>query len=359
MTSSRSVRFSGLAFTLVLAALIASSQAPKHTLFVWDNYVVSPDSLEYLRPFSLTSLTPPIYHWFVRVAGGRHLEAPETPLALYLTGVPFRQRLEDPYFRVVAAQKVLYMSAVLLLALSLGRATSPVVALNIVLFLVLAGLLCQSTEALVTEPVAQTWTVLLCVAFLRFLSKPTSAWLLSAGLLCVLAYLTRPAAAYAVLVPLWMCWHVRATWREHLVPSLVVLGLVGSSVAFEANRARAGEDVVTISNSARRYNRFIHAIQLMEDGDIQAIEEGRSRAFARKALARRRGVPGADVRPDLAVSSVIRPLLIEEEIGRTQVDGQPDLSLEAQQFFESIAGPVLAGKRLESVALWLRTLGGW
>ena len=59
------------------------------------------------------------------------------------------------------------------------------------------------------------------------------------------------------------------------------------------------------------------------------------------------------------MSSVIRPLLIEEEIGRTQVDGQPDLSLEAQQLFESIAGPVLAGKRLESVALWLRTLGGW
>ena len=58
---------------------------------------------------------------------------------------------------------------------------------------------------------AQTRTALLCVAFLRFLTKPGNGWLLSAGLLCVLAYLTRPAAAYAVLVPLWMCWHVRTT----------------------------------------------------------------------------------------------------------------------------------------------------
>ena len=39
-------------------------------------------------------------------------------------------------------------------------------------------------------------------------------------------------------------------------------------------------------------------------------------------------------------------------------DGHRNLTPEAQQLFEFIVGPVLAGKRLESVVLRMRALGG-
>ena len=90
---------------LVLVFFVDSLCFDKPSISNWSEYSMKPDSIEYASKFKRTSLTPPIYHWFIHVAtwGDSYIKGKEIGHHS-LKEKSFSERILNPFYRVVFQQ---------------------------------------------------------------------------------------------------------------------------------------------------------------------------------------------------------------------------------------------------------------
>lgn len=316
---------------------------------VWSAFCVQPDSSSYYFPYAVGSTRQPLYPWFIELATAR---AGFNPPEYLKTTAPGQVRTDpaDPLFRVVRIQIVLLMAAAVIACVAMMRwlgSTLPAlafVALNDQQFLSAVEL-----NTVLTEPLVQTFLMLLVAAYATFFLR--MRWLplmLGAGA-AGLAYLTRQAALYqVVLVGVMMLSALFVDWRRWWRPCAAALALFVAIAAVPDIYALAKTGDLGRQQESLQYQyRIAHALQYARPDDLALMPDDESRAWLGDAIRRR----------DIAHRTIAEQYR-DDEFGRMIYDIAANLyevatpvgdraPAKSPQFFMKVATPILQRHWLE------------
>jgi hypothetical protein len=255
---------------------------------VWTMYCVAPDSASYYTGYTVGSTRQPLYPWFIAAVTSGTGFNPRQFLETVRAGEP---RFDgDPLFRVVRAQVLLLLAASVLACAAFMRLLGST--LPAVIFLWLYDMQFFSAGELnfiLTEPLVQTFQLVLVAAFAICLWQLRGGWILVAGAAAGLAYLTRQASAYSSMLLAFVIvvalLRDRRRWWKVCAAALVLFAAIASIPDVYA-LVKTGSLGKQQQNLQYQY-RIAHAMQYATPEDLALMPDDDSRAWLREAMIRR------------------------------------------------------------------------
>ena len=175
----------------------------------WNHIFMQPDSRSYIRNAGFRA---PLYPWFIDLMTlGQDLRTPGSfyhgPIGQLITNGE-----NSPLIWPVRMQKVILYAAFVTVLWASSRLTGPFtsVVLGIVIFS--GDFLSEEQSQLMAEPLTQAFVLFSLATYCQFVLDKQPKYLLILGTLFGLAFLTRPAAGYLILLPVvagvqYLYWH--------------------------------------------------------------------------------------------------------------------------------------------------------
>lgn len=256
---------------------------------VWDLFCIAPDSSSYYFGYSPGSTRQPLYPWFIgALTSGTGFHPPT-----YIKTVDFgkiRQAPNDPLFRVVRAQIVLLLVALVIACAALMwmlNSTLPAVA--VVSVYDQQFMSANEINMILTEAFVQFFVVLSVATFVAFFRRKHPAVLLLAATFCGLAYLGRQAAIYsalmlAVMILMGVVADARRWWKWSTAAIVVFVALCAVPDVY--TYVKTGEFSKQQAHLQYQY-RIAHAMQYARPEDVDLMPDEESRVWLADAVVRR------------------------------------------------------------------------
>ena len=253
----------------------------------WNYLYVYADSGSYMQKYSFKSLRPPLYPLFIQLVtigtGFDH------DYSNYSISVPITDKDDsDPLMKVVRAQKVFLLLSSMIACYSLMLFMGPVLPPMLFLWLYDYNFFTQQLSGILSETLTQCWLFLVIAVFILFLKKKWKFCLPLVGVSCAMLYLTRPAAAYGIVILaatiLWALW---SNWRKYWRWSLIALVLSGGLALTPSFVIFFRTGHFTISNYAY-IGKSGFAIEVAEPEDVSIMPDENSKQFLIKALNKKK-----------------------------------------------------------------------
>jgi hypothetical protein len=274
-----------MAISYYLLTVVAVGRTESDGVSSWNSYFVDPDSGSYVEKYSpATSSRPPVVPLFV------DLVTAGTGFKHDLTGYNSNTAQSDltiPLLRVVRAQKILLLAASLLASYSLMGLMGPSFSALLFLGLYDLGFYTHEINHVLSEPLAQTWLLLLLAVFFAFVRERRKWLLILAGILCAALFLTRPAGAFGILFLLAMILlAVGSDWKRYSLPAVLSVALMGGLAAMPGflYYLKCGYFVITPHGSAK----VAFALQVAKPEDVSLMPDEQCRRFLREALEKKK-----------------------------------------------------------------------
>jgi hypothetical protein len=175
----------------------------------WNHIFMQPDSRSYIRNDGYRA---PLYPWFIDLLTlGHDLRAPSSfyhgPIGQLITNGE-----DSPLIWPVRMQKVLLYAAFVTVLWASSRWTGPFMSVVLGLVILFGDFLSEEQSHLLTEPLTQAFVLFSLAAYCQFVLDKQAKYLLILGMLFGLAFLTRPAAGYLILLSVvagvqYLYWH--------------------------------------------------------------------------------------------------------------------------------------------------------
>lgn len=179
----------------------------------WNHFIVTPDSSDYVKPWSPESIRSPGYPLFTGLVNGFdfYLEP-----SIYPQNVPIRAVDADSYFiNIIRAQSLFLVIAFSTLTVVLMWCGFPILGPIFVGVFWLRGYQTPYVNHILAECLTESFLLLATAFFILLIKKKSMSWIFGVTVFSTLAFLTKPNAAYiGVLMALGIACCLYFDWRR-------------------------------------------------------------------------------------------------------------------------------------------------
>jgi hypothetical protein len=310
---------------------------------VWDVFCVAPDSASYYFGYTTGSVRQPLYPWFIDLmTAGTGFNPAE--YVKHATPAAPRDTPGDPLFRVVRAQIVLLLAAALVSCAALmWMLRSPLPALAFVAMYDRQFFSAVELNVVLTEPLVQTFLCLVLAAFAAFFVRMRPAFLIAASASSSLAYLTRQASAYTVLlVAVLALMALVDDWRRwwRWVGASAAVWVVIAAVPDAYGLIKTG-DLSSQQVHLQYQYRIAHALQYARPADLALMPDDESRRWLADAMVRRdQRHQAVDLQYQDEFSRMVFYIAANLYEVATPIEGFPG-EIKSPEFYMKVATPIL------------------
>ena len=175
----------------------------------WNHIFMQPDSRSYIRNAGYRA---PLYPWFIDLLTlGQDLRTPGSfyhgPIGQLITNGE-----DSPLIWPVRMQKVILYAAFVTVLWASSRWTGPFMSVLLGIVILSGDFLSEEESQLMAEPLTQAFVLFSLATYCQFVLDKQPKYLLILGMLFGLAFLTRPAVGYLILLPVvagvqYLYWH--------------------------------------------------------------------------------------------------------------------------------------------------------
>jgi hypothetical protein len=241
---------------------------------VWDVFSMSPDGPSYYHGYASRG---PGYPWFIRLIAGTYDPSfidNMTPIGSWI------ENEDHPLFNVSRAQIAALLTAGIVLCFTMMKILrSPLPAIFLLFFYDQHFFIWFELNRILTEPLTQTWLILIVSCFLVFIWKEKAFLLPMMGLLLAGSYLTRQASAYAaIFLVVLIGWALLRNWRLYWKWALSSIAILAAVIAIPDVYAKLTVDESLQTELTYQY-RIVHALRVAQPDDINVMPDEESRRW--------------------------------------------------------------------------------